>query len=122
MAGNKNASGGLGLPRELWGLLLFFLAGFTALALVSYDPLDPGLNRLAAPGHKPANLAGMVGAYWAGLLVDMVGAAAFFLPLWLIWASLRRFFASQSVENFLLKVRAGRKQCTKYGAAPQPRG
>ncbi|MFQ5783499.1 MAG: DNA translocase FtsK [Alphaproteobacteria bacterium] len=62
---------------ELVGLALFALAGYLAVALVSFDPADPSLN--TATARPPANLAGAAGAYIADFLLQGLGVAAFVL-------------------------------------------
>lgn len=64
--------------REAAALLLFALAGFSLLALGSYerDPHDPSL--------AGGDWAGAVGAAFAGFLVQGFGAVAWLLPLELV--------------------------------------
>jgi len=57
------------------------VAAFLGLALASYSRLDPSINRVVSQGHELGNMAGLVGAYASGLLVDFFGVAAWFWPL-----------------------------------------
>ena len=70
--------------REFLGLLLLAAGIFTLLALLGYHPDDPGLGRVGAKGVK--NFTGLLGAYLAALLFDLLGLGAWFLPLFLILA------------------------------------
>ncbi|MEP6963096.1 MAG: DNA translocase FtsK 4TM domain-containing protein, partial [Acidobacteriota bacterium] len=59
---------------------MFLIAGFILfLALVSYHPLDRSLNTVAGFAH-PVNMMGAVGAWFADLLLQTVGLAAYTLP------------------------------------------
>ncbi len=62
-------------------LAFFFWAAFLFASLVSYSHLDPSFNRVVSQGHQMHNLAGIVGSYVAGLLVDLFGVAAWSWPL-----------------------------------------
>ena len=66
-------------------------AGLLLLALASYTPSDPsfdtvgGLGSSIASVARPAhNLTGLVGAYSADAMLQILGVAAFFLPLLLV--------------------------------------
>ncbi|EPR42278.1 cell division FtsK/SpoIIIE [Desulfovibrio sp. X2] len=48
---------------------------------MGYSHLDPSFNRVVSQGHQLHNLAGLVGAYTSGLMVDMFGVAAWCWPL-----------------------------------------
>ncbi len=78
--------------QELAGLALLFLAVFCAVALYSHDPQDPTLNQTSLRGREVANLTGIAGAYLSGLLCDMLGLAAYFVPALLTYAGVRRLF------------------------------
>lgn len=71
--------------REVCALTLLFLAAFFILCLLSYDPRDPSFNQHASTAQTINNQAGVVGAYTAGLLVDLFGMTAFGLPVILLW-------------------------------------
>ncbi|MEN0059286.1 MAG: DNA translocase FtsK 4TM domain-containing protein, partial [Bdellovibrio sp.] len=53
---------------------------FVALALVSYNPLDPSLNSIGH-GLKAANYCGIVGSFLADLLYQSLGLAAWVIVL-----------------------------------------
>ncbi len=68
-------------PREFLALALAFMAIFLGLSLFTFSPSDPSFNHQAGQGIAIANQAGVIGAYTAGLLVDIVGLGALALPL-----------------------------------------
>jgi S-DNA-T family DNA segregation ATPase FtsK/SpoIIIE len=70
--------------NEILGLVVLVCAGLLLLALATYTPSDPSAN--TAGGYaglaRPAkNWTGLVGAWVADALLQMVGVAAFFLPV-----------------------------------------
>ena len=69
--------------NEIIGLTVLVGAGLLLLALATYTPSDPSFNTVGvyATGRPAHNWAGMVGAYLADALLQMLGVAAFFLPL-----------------------------------------
>jgi DNA segregation ATPase FtsK/SpoIIIE, S-DNA-T family len=58
-------------------------AGLLLLALASYTPSDPSLNTVGSyvTGRPAHNWTGKVGAYLADAMLQLIGVAAFFLPL-----------------------------------------
>lgn len=76
------------MARELVGLVVIFLAAFTLLALFTYSPNDPSLNR-AVSSRTIQNRLGVVGAYWGGFLAEAFGVWAYVLIGWCIWRALR---------------------------------
>jgi S-DNA-T family DNA segregation ATPase FtsK/SpoIIIE len=80
------------LYREFSALALFFLAIFLGLSLFTFSPSDPGFNHQAGHGVPIANQAGIIGAYSAGLLVDIFGLGALIWPFVLLgWATVLVF-------------------------------
>jgi len=72
--------------NEILGLIVLFGAALPLLlALVSYTPTDPSFNTVGAyaVGRPAHNWTGQVGAYVADALLQLIGVAAFFLPLML---------------------------------------
>ena len=78
--------------NEILGLIVLVAAALLLLALASYTPSDPSFNTVgdavspaaslvSGPAH---NWTGMVGAYFADAMLQMIGIAAFFLPLLLV--------------------------------------
>lgn len=75
--------------NEVCGLAVLVAAGLLLLSLVSYNPSDPSLNtvgggtgNLAHPAH---NWTGIVGAYFADLILQTLGVAFLLVPLVLGW-------------------------------------
>ncbi|WP_439646674.1 DNA translocase FtsK 4TM domain-containing protein [Salidesulfovibrio brasiliensis] len=79
-----------GHGREMRGLFLIALAAFLIISLVSFDPGDPSFNQAVTPKNV-SNLAGVVGSYAAGFLVDIFGAGAWFWPLLFLYMGACRF-------------------------------
>jgi S-DNA-T family DNA segregation ATPase FtsK/SpoIIIE len=78
--------------NEIIGLVVMVCAGLLLLALASYTPTDPspdtvgGLVATAAGAHLAARFAahnwtGLIGAWWADVILQAIGIAAFFLPV-----------------------------------------
>ena len=69
--------------NEMLGLIVLVAAGLLLLALVSYTPSDPSFNTVGggAGSRLAHNWTGLVGAYAADLLLQIVGIAIFFVPL-----------------------------------------
>lgn len=69
------------LRRELIGLLLWAMAVFLLMSLLSYSAADPSLNYT---GHSRApihNWGGIVGSYIADALLQILGRASLLFPL-----------------------------------------
>lgn len=81
--------------QQVWALVLSGMAGLLVLALLSYHPGSlPGWLSWLRDGvaAKSSNLVGPIGAVLAGLLTYGFGAAAFWMPLILIWAAVAIYF------------------------------
>ena len=73
--------------NEMLGLIVLVAAALLLLALASYTPSDPSLDTVGAvaSGSSPAhNWTGIAGAYLSDAMLQMLGVAAFFLPLLLV--------------------------------------
>jgi DNA segregation ATPase FtsK/SpoIIIE, S-DNA-T family len=66
---------------ELVGIALVIACAFLVLALASYATSDPSWNTSSGAGGAPRNLGGIVGAYTADLLIQLLGYAAYLIPL-----------------------------------------
>lgn len=66
--------------REAAFLLLLAVAGFMLLALLTYDPADPGWSQARAAAGI-SNAGGLVGAYWADLSLYLFGYLGFLFPV-----------------------------------------
>jgi len=64
-------------------MVVLVAAALLLLALASYTPTDPSFNTVGhyVTGRPARNWTGMVGAYLADALLQLIGVAAFFLPL-----------------------------------------
>src|SRR5271154_6179392 len=64
-------------------MVVLVAAALLLLALASYTPTDPSFDTVGhyATGRLAHNWTGMVGAYLADALMQLIGVAAFFLPL-----------------------------------------
>jgi DNA segregation ATPase FtsK/SpoIIIE, S-DNA-T family len=69
--------------NEIIGMVVLVGAGLLLLALATYTPSDPSLNTVGSleVGRLAHNWTGMVGAYLADAMLQLIGVAAFFLPL-----------------------------------------
>jgi DNA segregation ATPase FtsK/SpoIIIE, S-DNA-T family len=69
--------------NEIIGMVVLVSAGLLLLALASYTPTDPSFNTVGSyvTGRPAHNWTGMVGAYFADGTLQLIGVAAFFLPL-----------------------------------------
>jgi DNA segregation ATPase FtsK/SpoIIIE, S-DNA-T family len=69
--------------NEIIGMAVLVSAALLLLALASYTPTDPSFNTVGryVTGRPAHNWTGMVGAYLADAMLQLIGVAAFFLPL-----------------------------------------
>jgi DNA segregation ATPase FtsK/SpoIIIE, S-DNA-T family len=69
--------------NEIIGMVVLVAATLVLLALASYTPTDPSFNTVGqyVTGRPAHNWTGMVGAYFADATLQLIGVAAFFLPL-----------------------------------------
>ncbi|HZS72020.1 MAG TPA: DNA translocase FtsK [Candidatus Acidoferrum sp.] len=85
--------------NELVGFLCLAVAALIAAALISYNPHDPSLNVSAAGMARPVeNWIGPAGAYGADALFQLLGFAAFLLPMALLAVGWR-WFRSRPIES-----------------------
>jgi S-DNA-T family DNA segregation ATPase FtsK/SpoIIIE len=86
--------------NELIGFLVLVFALLLVLALVSYSPLDPSFNTAATPpASRPAhNWIGVFGAVASDLTLQVLGVAAFLVPVYLMMYSVR-WFRSRPINS-----------------------
>jgi DNA segregation ATPase FtsK/SpoIIIE, S-DNA-T family len=86
--------------NELIGFLGITLAILMGLALLSYSPRDASFNVSAQPlGARPAqNWVGPAGAYTADFVFQVLGYAAFLLPMGIFALGLR-WFRSRPIDS-----------------------
>ncbi len=94
--------------NELLGFLLCVSALLLFLALASYSPLDPSLNSASVlTGSRVArNWIGIVGAYGADVLLQVLGVSAFLLPIFALGLGIR-WFHSRKVVSPIAKLLGG---------------
>jgi len=86
--------------NELVGLLLLFLGFITLLALLSYDASDPTWFHRQQEGATGSNWTGRVGATLAEALLQLVGVAAFLVPIVLGFVGWNRFRGRGMVASY----------------------
>ena len=69
--------------NEPIGFVVLSLAIALGLSLISYQPFDPSWNVVSST-KSASNLIGIPGAYLSDLLLQLLGLAAFLLPLYLM--------------------------------------
>jgi len=69
--------------NEIIGMAVLVSAVLLLLALATYTPSDPSFDTVGhyVTGRPAHNWTGMVGAYLADAMLQLIGVAAFFLPL-----------------------------------------
>src|SRR5258706_8799244 len=94
--------------NELIGFVLLVCAALSFLALSSYSPLDPSMNTAASgsTGSPARNWIGMGGAFASDLLLQVVGIAAFALPMMMGMLGVR-WWKSRPVATPLAKCIGG---------------
>src|SRR5512137_421012 len=80
-----------GRAREIAGVILFALAVFLFLAVISYTPTDPSLSNYETSTSKISNIGGIFGSYLADILIRFLGLSAYWLPLFLLITSVKLF-------------------------------
>jgi len=76
---------------EIKGLAYLFVAAFLFLCVFSFHPDDPTFNQAVTPTWHTSNMAGTVGSYIAGFLVELFGIGAIAWPLLLAYKGLVQF-------------------------------
>ncbi|MBI2061554.1 MAG: DNA translocase FtsK 4TM domain-containing protein [Nitrospirae bacterium] len=95
--------------RRVAGIVLLALAALTGATLFSYRHQDPiFIELLPLELHleyeRADNLAGMVGATWARLLVETFGATSFLFPLLFLAAGLGKLRSSRATLSITRKI------------------
>ena len=85
---------------EAISLFLIFLAVFSLISLVSYNPADPSWANIPPPEHQTQNFGGKLGAYFAESLLQIFGLMAFILPLALGYLGTRSLFPRAAGQLF----------------------
>ncbi len=92
--------------REISLVLLAAATIFLSLAIISYSPEDPGFS-FSGQGGEIHNLVGTSGAYFADLVLYLLGWVAFIIPVALILVGVRLIFSSKREPDWLeLSIRS----------------
>ncbi|MDZ7761203.1 MAG: DNA translocase FtsK 4TM domain-containing protein [Desulfovermiculus sp.] len=75
------------LVREISGLGLACVSIFLFLSLATFSAQDPCLSRTVSDLQSVRNAGGVIGAFMAGLLVDVFGVGAWVVPLLTTYAT-----------------------------------
>ena len=84
--------------NELIGFLCIVLGLLIAGALLSYKPVDPSFNVAGSPNVAVQNWIGPIGSYGADAAFQLLGFAAFLLPMALLALGFK-WFRSRAVES-----------------------
>jgi S-DNA-T family DNA segregation ATPase FtsK/SpoIIIE len=84
-----------GRAREIAGVVLFALAVFLFLSVISYSPTDPSLSNYETSTSRISNVGGIIGSYLADILIRFLGLSAYWLPLFLLITSVKLFLDSE---------------------------
>ena len=87
------------MRKELIRICLFFLVLLTLISLLSYSPSDPSIHHAKASGQVH-NVFGILGAHIAGLLIELFGIGAFWIPALFLLLTVRLFGESQQKTTF----------------------
>ncbi len=93
------------MRKEIIGTVLFFLVVLTLVSLLSYNVEDPSFLHIGAEG-KCENLFGPLGAYLSSLLVALFGLGSFWIPVFLLIASVRFLGQKKEKNTFLFIIGA----------------
>ncbi len=93
------------MRKEIIGTILFFLVVLTLVSLLSYHVEDPSLYHIGAEG-RPQNLFGSLGSYLSSFFVELFGLGAFWIPFFLLLASVR-FLGKKKERNIGLLIVGG---------------
>ncbi len=85
---------------EIKGLVYLFLAAFLFLCIFSFHPKDPTFSQAVSATWSTSNMAGTVGSYTAGLLVELFGVGAIAWPLLLAYLALAQFSDKLTLRGY----------------------
>jgi S-DNA-T family DNA segregation ATPase FtsK/SpoIIIE len=91
---------------EIFCFLLILFALFTFLSLISYNAHDPSWASVAYPEQKTHNYGGKVGASLAEACLQLLGLAAFLLPIFSGYLGIK-ILLPKGQHRFLLKIGEG---------------
>lgn len=88
--------------NEAGGLVFLFAGLFLILSLISYNPQDPSWN-VVSGAKRAHNLTGLAGSYTADLCFQLLGLAAFSLPV-LLWLLAWKWIRSRQINAPAIKI------------------
>jgi DNA segregation ATPase FtsK/SpoIIIE, S-DNA-T family len=88
--------------NEATALVFLFAGLFLTLSLVSYYPQDPSWNAVSGAA-RPRNLTGFAGSYISDFCFQMLGFAAFALPV-LLWMLAWKWIRSTPIDAASVKL------------------
>jgi len=88
---------------EVIGILLFFLAIFVFISLISYNPQDPSWANVTSPDQKIHNYGGRAGASLAEALFQFTGLTSFLIPFALLYLGFQLLLPKER-RRFLVKT------------------
>ena len=109
----KEAEARVEKNRDVMAIAMLGVGLLHLLALISYTPNDiptwMPFNTTATPNTPPHNLIGIVGAVMAGSSYWIFGAAAYLIPVGLMWFGIAKFafdahLSARSVIGFAIMV------------------
>ncbi len=92
---------------EFIGVALFALALMWLISLASYNPADPVLFFTTGPDGAPLNFGGRVGAFMAELSYQLLGYAAYLVPVVLVVSGWHYFWCRVPDAAYTKLVGAG---------------
>ncbi len=88
--------------NEIWAIFLLAVTVIASVSLFSFEAADLPIYT-SSPNAPVRNFAGIAGAYFAGMLIFIIGKAAFVIPLLtLVWAI--RHFAGRTPQKLYIKA------------------
>ncbi|HKI85778.1 MAG TPA: DNA translocase FtsK 4TM domain-containing protein, partial [Thermoanaerobaculia bacterium] len=84
--------------REVLGILMFVLAVLLAASLISFHPSDPSILHQSTQPVRVRNVIGSYGADAAAIFLGSLGLTAFFVPLLLLVAAIRKVRAADGTK------------------------
>jgi S-DNA-T family DNA segregation ATPase FtsK/SpoIIIE len=90
------------IKEEIVGVLSVLGSIYLSLCLVSHSVKDPVLFfRSTIPPEPIQNLGGTIGAYISGLLIILLGLAAFIIPLLIVVFGIKRLLGKEGHKIYL---------------------
>jgi len=88
------------------GVILTAIGLFLLISLASYNPQDVSLNSTGSSAGDVKNLGGIVGAYLADIIIQLLGWGGYLIPLLFLFLGVTRFQTKQ-LGGWLLRGAGG---------------